>query len=103
MRYFVCMDLSEEPVPDETTILNFIHQMKHQNLGDEISWLVNVYLAEIGLKVNRGAIVDAAVINTPTATMNKDNARDPDMHQTRKSNQWSWGEGQVLGRTTRPS
>lgn len=97
MRQFVGIDLGKEPVPDETTILNFRHLMERHNLGDEMFRLVNVYLAENGLKVNRGTIVDATIIDAPTSTKNKDNARDPDMHQTRKGNQWYFGMKTHIG------
>lgn len=97
MRQFVGIDLGKEPVPDETTILNFRHLMERYNLGDEMFQLVNEYLAENGLKVNRGTIVDATIIAAPTSTKNKDKARDPDMHQTRKGNQWYFGMKTHIG------
>ena len=97
MRQFVGIDLGKEPVPDETTILNFRHLMEKYNLGDELFRLVNVYLAESGMKVNRGTIVDATIINAPTSTKNKDKKRDPDMHQTRKGNQWYFGMKTHIG------
>ena len=97
MRQFVGIDLGKEPVPDETTILNFRHLMERYNLGDEMFRLVNVYLAENGLKVNRGTIVDATIIDAPTSTKNKDKTRDPDMHQTRKGNQWYFGMKTHIG------
>jgi len=97
MRQFVGIDLGKEPVPDETTILNFRHLMERYNLGAEMFRLVNVYLAENGLKVNRGTIVDATIIDAPTSTKNKDKARDPDMHQTRKGNQWYFGMKTHIG------
>ena len=97
MRQFVGIDLGKEPVPDETTILNFRHLMERYNLGAEMFRLVNVYLAENGLKVNRGTIVDATIIDAPTSTKNKDKTRDPDMHQTRKGNQWYFGMKTHIG------
>lgn len=97
MRQFVGIDLGKEPVPDETTMLHFRHLMERYNLGDEMFRLVNVYLAENGLKVNRGTIVDATIINAPTSTKNTDKARDPDMHQTRKGNQWYFGMKTHIG------
>ncbi len=97
MRAFVGIDLGKEPVPDETTILNFRHLMERHNLADELFRLVNVYLAENGMKVNRGTIVDASIINAPTSTKNKDKQRDPDMHQTRKGNQWYFGMKTHIG------
>jgi IS5 family transposase len=97
MRQFVGIDLGKEAVPDETTILHFRHLMERYNLGDEMFRLVNVYLAENGLKVNRGTIVDATIINAPTSTKNTDKARDPDMHQTRKGQQWYFGMKTHIG------
>lgn len=65
--------------------------MEKHNLGDRLFKLVNTYLAENGLKVNRGTIVDATIINAPTSTKNKEKSRDPDMYQTKKGNQWYFG------------
>ena len=59
MRQFVGVNLGKEPVPDEINILNFRHLMERNNLGDELFQLVNMDLAENGLKVNRGTIVNA--------------------------------------------
>jgi IS5 family transposase len=97
MRLFVGIDLGNEPVPDETTICNFRHLMERNNLGDELFRLVNVYLAENGMKLNRGTIVDATIINAPSSTKNKEKQRDPDMHQTRKGNQWYFGMKAHIG------
>ena len=73
MRLFVGIDLGKEPVPDETTICKFRHLMERHNLGGELFRLVNVYLEENGLKVSRGTIVDASIINAPSSTKNKTN------------------------------
>ena len=97
MRQFVGIDLGQEPVPDETTICKFRHLMERHNLGDELFRLVNVYLEENGLKLSRGTIVDASIINAPSSTKNKDKARDPEMHQTRKGNQWYFGMKAHIG------
>jgi IS5 family transposase len=97
MRQFVGIDLGQEPVPDETTILNFRHLLEAHNLGDELFRLVNVYLEENGMKLSRGTIVDASIINAPSSTKNKDKARDPEMHQTRKGNQWYFGMKAHIG------
>ena len=97
MRQFVDIVLGKEPVPDETTILKFRHLMEAHNPGDQLFHLVNDYLIENGLKVNRGTIVDATIINAPTSTKNKDKARDPEMHQTRKGNQWYFGMKAHIG------
>jgi IS5 family transposase len=97
MRRFVGIDLGQEPVPDETTICKFRHLMERHNLGDELFCLVNVYLDENGLKLSRGTIVDASIISAPSSTKNKEKARDPEMHQTRKGNQWYFGMKAHIG------
>ena len=97
MRSFAGIDLGKEPVPDETTILKFRHLMEKHNLGDELFRLVNLYLSGNSMTINRGAIVDATIINAPTPTKNKDRQRDPDMHQTRKGNQWYFGMKTHIG------
>jgi len=97
MRQFVGIDLGNEPVPDETTICKFRHLMERHNLGDQFFHLVNQYLKENGMKVSRGTIVDATIINAPSSTKNKDKSRDPDMHQTRKGNQWYFGMKAHIG------
>jgi len=91
MRDFAGIDLGEEPAPDESTILKFRHLLEAKNMGAELLQLVNSYLDENGLKVSRGTIVDASIINAPSSTKNRYQARDPDMHQTRKGNQWYFG------------
>ena len=97
MRQFVGIDLGEEAAPDETTICKFRHLMENHNLGDRLFYLVNQYLKENGLKVNRGTIVDACIINAPSSTKNKKKQRDPDMHQTKKGNQWYFGMKAHIG------
>lgn len=97
MRQFVGIDLGKEPVPDESTVLQFRHLMERHQLGEQLLRLVHDYLAENGLVVNRGTIVDATIINAPTSTKNKNKSRDPDMHQTRKGNQWYFGMKTHIG------
>jgi IS5 family transposase len=97
MRQFVGIDLGKEPVPDESTVLQFRHLMERHQLGDKLFNLVNEYLVQNGLKVNRGTIVDATIINAPTSTKNKEKSRDPNMHQTRKGNQWYFGMKTHIG------
>jgi len=97
MRELVGVDLAREPVPDETTICKFRHLMEKHNLGDQLFHLVNEYLQEIGLKLSQGTIVDATIIHAPSSTKNKEKQRDPDMHQTRKGNQWYFGMKAHIG------
>ena len=97
MRRFVGIDLGREPAPDETTICKFRHLMERHNLGDRLFGLVNVYLAENGLKVSRGTIVDASIIDAPSSTKNRKKERDPEMHSTRKGRQWYFGMKAHIG------
>ena len=97
MREFAQIDLGEEPVPDETTILNFRHLLEKHALGGKLFDAVNDYLAENGLSVTQGTIVDATIIAAPSSTKNKDKKRDPDMHQTKQGNQWYFGMKAHIG------
>ncbi len=91
MREFVGIDLNQEAVPDETTICKFRHLMENHNLGEELFRLVNVFLSENGLTLNRGTIVDATIIESSRSTKNKSKQRDPEMSSTHKGNQWYFG------------
>jgi transposase, IS5 family len=97
MREFVGIDLGNEPAPDETTICKFRHLMEKHHLGGELFRLVNVYLDENGLKLNRGTIVDATIIDAPRSTKNKTHQRDPEMASTQKGNQWYFGMKAHIG------
>ena len=91
MRRFVGVDLGREPVPDETTICKFRHLLERNDLGGKMFELVNAHLADHGVTVSRGTIVDATIINAPSSTKNQAKSRDPDMHQTKKGQQWYFG------------
>jgi len=91
MRRFVGIDLGREPAPDETTICKFRYLLEAHNLGDQLFTLISQYLQENGLKVSSGTIVDASIISAPSSTKNREGKRDPDMHQTKKGNQWYFG------------
>ena len=83
--------LGREPVPDETTVCRFRHLLEAHDLGQLLFDEVQRHLAAKGLKVATGTIVDATIINAPSSTKNADKARDPEMHRTRKGNQWYFG------------
>ena len=85
------IDLGREPVPDETTVCRFRHLLEEHDLGRRLFDEVQRQLAVHGLKVATGTIVDATIINAPSSTKNADKARDPEMHQTKKGNQWYFG------------
>jgi IS5 family transposase len=91
MRRFVGIDLGREPVPDETTVCRFRHLLEEHDLGRQLFEEVQRHLAAKGMKVATGTIVDATIINAPSSTKNADKARDPEMHQTKKGNQWYFG------------
>jgi IS5 family transposase len=90
LRTFAHLSLTE-PIPDETTILNFRHLLEEYDLAEDILKLVNAHLARKGLLLKRGSIVDATIIAAPSSTKNADGERDPEMHQTKKGNQWYFG------------
>jgi transposase, IS5 family len=91
MRQFVGIDLGREPVPDETTVCKFRHLLEEQQLGGEMLETVNLHLQSKGVRITTGTIVDATIIEAPSSTKNRDQARDPEMHQTKKGNQWHFG------------
>ena len=80
-----------EPVPDATTLLKLRKLLHEHKLGEALFAKVGQQLQERGFKVNTGTIVDATIIAAPSSTKNADKARDPDMHQTRKGQQWYFG------------
>ena len=91
VRQFVGIDLGREPVPDETTLCKFRHLLEAHQLGEQLFALIRTYLAEQGLQISRGTIVDATIITAPSSTKNRATERDPEMHQTKKGNQWYFG------------
>jgi transposase, IS5 family len=97
MREFVGIDLGAEPVPDETTICKFRHLLEKHALGKKLLYAVNEYLRVHGIKIANGTIVDATIISSPSSTKNKDQKRDPEMHQTAKGKQWYFGMKAHLG------
>ena len=97
MRRFVGIDLGREPVPDETTVCRFRHLLEQHDLGRPLFDEVHRHLAAKGLKIATGTIVDATIINAPSSTKNAAKARDPEMHQTKKGNQWYFGMKAHLG------
>jgi len=91
LRQFAGIDLGGEPVPDETTVCKFRHLLEEHHLGEEILGTVNLHLQAKGVRITTGTIVDATIIHAPSSTKNRDQSRDPEMHQTRKGKQWYFG------------
>lgn len=101
MRKFVGIDLGREAAPDETTVCKFRHLLEAHELGGQLFDRVGAYLQDQGLKVNTGTIVDATIISAPSSTKNKEQKRDPEMHQTKKGNQWYFGMKAHIGTDSR--
>ena len=97
LRRFAGVGLGRVPAPDETTILNFRHLLKRHDLCGAMLDAVNDYLEDHGIRIGTGTIVDAAIIHAPSSTKNATGTRDPEMHQTRKDNQWFFGMKAHIG------
>jgi IS5 family transposase len=96
LRSFARLSLNE-PIPDETTILNFRHLLEEGDLAADILKAVNAHLARKGLLLKRGSIVDATIIAAPSSTKNAEGERDPEMHQAKKGEQWYFGMKAHIG------
>ena len=97
MRDFMGIDLAIESVPDATTLLRFRHLLEKHALTQRIFEEVNAHLAEQGLFMREGTIVDATIVAAAPSTKNKAKQRDPEMKQTRKGNQWYFGMKAHIG------
>jgi IS5 family transposase len=91
MRRFVGIEHGQDAIPDESTICLFRHLLERHRLPDRIFGEVKALLTERGMLMSAGTIVDATIINAPSSTKNESKARDPEMHQTKKGNQWYFG------------
>ena len=91
MRSFLGINFFEEQVPDATTLLKFRHLLEKHEIGEKIFADVKDRLEKAGLMMHGGTIVDATIISAPSSTKNKEGKRDPEMHQTKKGNQWYHG------------
>ena len=90
-REFCGIDLGRERVPDATSLLNFRHLLEKHDLGAALFAIVGELLQQNGLRLSGGTIVDATIVAAPSSTKNADGERDPEMHQTKKGNQWHFG------------
>jgi IS5 family transposase len=100
MRNFAGIDLASNPVPDATTLLKFRHLLEAHELTKRIFDEVNALLEERKLLMREGSMVDATIIAAPSSTKNKRGERDPEMHQTKKGNQWYFGMKAHIGADT---
>jgi IS5 family transposase len=91
MRHFAGIELGDDRIPDETTILNFRHLLEKHQLTEQLFVEVNRHLADQGITLRSGTLVDATIIDAPSSTKNEAKARDPEMSSTKKGNQWYFG------------
>lgn len=97
MRRFAGIELAEDAVPDETTILRFRHLLEQHRLTERIFAEVRGLLEQKRLLLKSGTIVDATIIAAPPSTKNADGKRDPEMHQTKKGKDWHFGMKAHIG------
>ena len=97
MREFLGIDLAQQDVPDATTLLKFRRLLEDKGLTEKLFTQINTHLSERGLLLRKGTMVDATIIEAPPSTKNKDKARDPQMHQTKKGNEWHFGMKAHIG------
>lgn len=96
MRLFAHLSL-DRAIPDRTTIMNFRHLLEQHQLGRRLFETINKWLSEHGVLMKQGTLVDATIIEAPSSTKNKQQQRDPEMHQTKKGNQWHFGMKAHIG------
>ena len=97
MRRFMGLDFAVEQVPDATTLLHFRHLLEKHTLGEKLFESQNQVFAEQGWIMRGGSIVDATIVAAPSSTKNATGTRDPEMHQTKKGNQWYFGMKAHIG------
>lgn len=90
MRQFARLTLSA-PIPEDNTITSFRHLLEKHQLAAGILDVINRYLQDKSMSLRQGTIVDATIIHAPSSTKNKDGKRDPEMHQTKKGDQYFFG------------
>jgi IS5 family transposase len=97
MRRFAGIELGDDRIPDETTILNFRHLLERHGLTEALFAEVNAHLADKGITLRSGTLVDATIIGAPSSTKNKSKTRDPEMSSTKKGNDWFFGMKAHIG------
>jgi len=97
MRRFAGIELGDDRIPDETTILNFRHLLERHGLTEAIFADVNAHLSDKRITLRSGTLVDATIIDAPSSTKNKAGARDPEMSSTKKGNDWYFGMKAHIG------
>jgi len=91
MRKFTGIDFMTESVPDETTLCKFRHLLEENGISKLFFEAINRVMVETGHMMKGGTVVDATIISAPSSTKNEEKKRDPEMHQTKKGNEWKFG------------
>jgi IS5 family transposase len=97
LRQFARLSAGSQSLPDESSLLHFRHLLEKHQLAPKLFAAVNGLLQEHGLFLKTGTVIDATLIAAPPSTKNRDRARDPEMHQTKKGNQWYFGAKAHIG------
>jgi IS5 family transposase len=97
MRTFMRVIFGEEQAPDATTLLKFRHMLEENEICEKLFKDLNARLELNGLLMHGGTIVDATIIKAPSSTKNASKERDPEMHQTKKGNEWYFGMKAHIG------
>lgn len=84
-------------LPDRVSILRFRHLLERHQLAEQFLGTVNAHLSAKGYLLKEGTAVDATLIAAPSSTKNQSGERDPEMHQTKKGNQWHFGMKAHIG------
>jgi len=96
-RKFMRINFIDEQVPDATTLLKFRHMMEQSSIGEQLFRAINYVIEQSGYMMRGGTIVDATIISAPSSTKNEEKARDPEMHQVKKGNEWRFGMKTHIG------
>jgi IS5 family transposase len=97
IRHFVGLNFLEEQAPDATTLLKFRHLLEEHQIGKKMFDAINGFLEKNGCMMRGGTIVDATILSAPSSTKNETGKRDPEMHSTKKGNQWYFGMKAHIG------
>ena len=91
LRRFAGIGINSDRIPDESTIRTFRHLLEKHDLGQQIYEVVKAHLSARGMAMKQGTIIDATLTTPPSSTKNEKKERDPEMHQTCKAKQCSFG------------
>ncbi len=96
-RKFMGINFIDEQVPDATTLLKLHHMMEQSGIGEQLFRAIKYVIEQSGYMMRGGKIVDATIINVSPFTKNEEKARDPEMHQVKKGNEWRFGMKTHIG------